>query len=229
MNHYRSVFCLLISILFLTGCSKSDQTGGNSKVTFQMPEGFGNGAFAGTACFAVNITASDIPSVSPGVCDASYGVFGGLIPAGGEIELEAKFGNSRTIDIYYVISNNGCNQFDPALGLGHTYGSNKVFRISRTEGVDFNKPEVIVEAQIEWPRASNSFKNLLSSPASCDKGDDPLNLMAIKQARLIMGSYRGTTNTGSKVHVRVLDKKIDLSNYNNWSKKIRPVRLGVEQ
>lgn len=229
MIHFRSVFYFLFALLIFVGCSVSDNSGANSKVVFQMPKSFGNGSFTGNACFAVNITASDITKASPGNCDTQYGVFGGLIQAGEAIELETKFGSSRTIDIYLVISDNPCGPFDPNRGIGKVFGSNNVFRIGHKEGVNFDKPEVTVEMPIELPNQANSFKNILGSPASCEIGGG-LNLSSIKQARIVVGNYRGTTNAGSKVQVRVLDKKIDLKNPNNFSGTyIKPVRLGVEQ
>lgn len=208
----------------MTSCSKkASDNGGSSLVSFSLPANFGNGALSGAACFAVSIVADDIDSVSPGSCDSKYGVFGGLAPLGGAIELKAPRGEARTIEIFYVISDNGCSKFDPTRGLGEVYGSNNVYRVSQIQDVDFDKPEVYVEAPIQYPTSANAIKALLTTPASCDISTPIISIANKKQASPVIGEYRGTTDLGSPVHVRVVDKQ------NFGSSKMKPIRLGVGQ
>ena len=228
----KFVFYIFIPILLVSGCAKKAPSA-QSKITLQMPshvqQKSGMNSFASNACFAVSIKGSGLTSVASNTCDPEYGLFAGLASPGASIELETSYGLDRSIEIYYVISDNGCNSFNPTLGLGETYGSNKVHRISRTTGVNFDQPEVVVEVQIDWPSTSNSFASLFSPPDSCKKGDDPINLMAIKQARVVQGAGRGFTQSGSQVQVRILDQKLDMRSPDNWSGRILPNRLGDEQ
>lgn len=233
MSFLRSVFALISCLVLFAACAKKPPSGGTSKIVFQLPASMKSqsqvGAFGSSACFAVNISASDINAVSGGACEGtSYGLFGGLVPVGNSIELEAQYGSARTIEIYYVISENGCHSFDPSLGLGQTYGANKVHRIAQVTGIDFNQAEVVVEMPIDWPAANNTLKSLHGLPASCDRGDTPVNLMALKQARVVQGSYR-ETNANHSVQIRILDQKLDMNSPSNFSGRILPVRLGEDQ
>jgi len=242
MFQIRFVFCLIASLALFAGCAKKAPTDGSSShVSFTIPKTFGNNALGNAACFAVSITASDITPVEAGSCDEPYGIFGGLVPLGGTIELEAKFGNARTIDIYYVISDTGCTEFDPSQGLGQVFGSNKVWRIGRKENVDFNKPEVTVPIQIEYPANSNSLATIVNAPGNCINTPPIANLVFPAEARVVQGSTAvpesgsplvqpgfGTTQNGSQMKVRVYDQNINMQSPTNFSGRILPVRLGEE-
>lgn len=239
MHQIRFIFSILVAATAVTNCAKKAPDSGTSRVSFQLPANFMSGklstkAFSGSACFAVSISGDGLPSASPGDCDSTYGEFGGLAPLGQSIEIETTFGSNRTIDIYYVNSNNGCQAFDPEQGLGQTYGSDKVWLISSISGIDFDRPEVVVEAPIEFPKASNSLATLMQSPTSCLSAPDTINPMNITQARAVQGSTSllpngvGTTQNGSRMRVRVYDQKLDMQNPNNFSGRIVPVRLGEE-
>ncbi len=236
MNHLKSVFCILLGLLWLSGCSeKAPQQQGNASLSFTLPASLAAqaaqkvGAFSGTACFAVSISAGDIPTASPGSCDQAYGIVAGLSPLGQAVEMEAPFGKNRTIEIFYVISDQGCNAFDSSNGLGEVYGSNRVYRISRTTGIDFNQPVVTVNAVIEYPSTSNSMATLFSLPESCKQDPSPINVASIKQARVVQGSAHGVTELGSKMSVRIYDQKLNMKSPTDFSGRLTPVRLGEEQ
>lgn len=234
MQKIRFVSGLIILNLFIFGCSEKAPSN-KSKITFKMPTSQSLQkagviqSFDANACFAINITGDNINATSAGSCDQSYGLFAGLAPAGGTVEIETQFGDNRTIDIYYVISESGCNSFDPKEGLAQVFGSNRVHRIGQKTGVDFDQPEVIVNMQIEWPDLANSFSALFNPPTSCEKADNPVNPMAVKSARVVQGAGRGVTANGSRVQVRILDQKLDMQSPSNWSGRILPNRLGDEQ
>ena len=123
----------ILSLIFL-GCSKGPIDSNSSRLVLQMPRGLEKAADVGSlsskACFAVSITADDIDAISPGECDGDYGEFAGLVGSGEKIEMQLARGENRTIDIFYVISENGCSEFDPSKGLGKVFGSNRVYRLS---------------------------------------------------------------------------------------------------
>ncbi len=233
MPHLRTVFYFWLMPFLFIACAKKDVSQ-SSKLVMKMPEatmqksGLIQG-FSASGCFAVNITGEGINNSSPSRCDGQFGLFAGLVPAGGTIELQTSFGKNRTIDLFYVVSEQGCTSININQGLAQVFGSNKVHRISRTQGVNFDQPEVVVEVQIDWPDRANSLAQLLSLPETCLRGEDPLDPMAMKQARLVQGSAHGVTQDGSQVHIRILDQRLNMTNPNNWSGRLQPVRLGEEQ
>lgn len=215
----------------LTSCSGS-QPGSSAKIQLQMPKNISkqNQSLASSqvGCFAVSIQGEGITPIKPSSCDAEYGIFAGLVAAGGSVELSATYGQQRTIDIYYVVSDQGCRTLESGEGLGQLFGSNNVHRISRLSNINFDKPEVKLEAVIEWPTRANSLAQILSAAASCIKGDDPLDPMKVTQATAVLGSAYGTTTDGSLMQVKVKDHRIPTTQPKNWSGKISPVRLGEE-
>lgn len=210
MLHIRFVYCLIASFALLMGCSKKETNGGSARLSFTLPQSFqkGNLSFNDSACYAVNITGPDIETVSPGSCDASYGTFAGLRPLGTTIELEASYGVDRVIEIYYVISSNGCLGFDPSNGLGATFGGNKVFRIGQVSGIAFDQPEVVVDIPVSYANVNNNLRSLLNLPASCDNGTDPIFNVNRNLVRVINGKMKDVSSGGTKVEIRLLDKSL---------------------
>lgn len=195
----------------------------------QLPSTLGNSSFGGQGCFAVNIKGDKIEETKPSTCDAGFGIFGGLVPLGGGIELEAPYGKNRTIEIYYVVSETGCEDFSPSQGMGKTFGANNVYRISQVQNVNFDKPEVRVEMQIDYPSEQNMLRTLLSLNSSCDRALSNINLMAVKQARAVLGAARALTDDSqAMMHVRVVDQAIQVKEPKDFNGKISPVRLGAE-
>lgn len=186
------------------------------------------GGFSASSCFAVNISGVGLAASPANSCDPSYGLMSKLVPPGGTVEIETSFGQSRAIELYYIVSDQGCGSV-PTNGLGETYGSNNIFRVSKVEGIDFNQPEVVVEMKIEWPSTSNSLETLLNTPVSCRVGGPTIDLMAVRQARVVLGAKRALSTSGdSMMNIRVLEQKIDMNSPSNWSGRILPVRLGEE-
>lgn len=235
MVYLRVVFCYCIAIVLSTGCSIDTHSGESSTLIIQLPEAsqqqkVGRSAtFSNDGCFAVNIIGEKIDTVSPGSCDPSYGVFAGLVANGGKIELLAPYGKNRTIEIYYVEASGGCTKFQAAAGLGNFYGSNKVHLISKTKNVSLDKPQVVVEVNIDYPKASNTLATLLHTPAACNKGNTPGIIMASSPVGVVLGAAHGTTANGSKMHVRIINQNKDLNNTSSNTSRIRPIRLGEEQ
>ena len=226
---------ILTSMTMVVGCSKkAPSSGGTSQVSFSLPANFSNGAFAGTACFAVSIESPESTAVVPDACDGAetYETFAGLAPLGGTLELEASKGAARVIKIFYVISDVGCSEFDPLLSLGKTYGSNRVFKIGE-KTQDFEKSTEIVQIEIQYPSGQNTLSALYQGsatpiPVACEKASSFISI-SNRQVLPVVGSYRGTTDAGSKVHIRVSDKQIKFENPTSWPGQLRPMRLGVEQ
>jgi hypothetical protein len=231
--HKKLVFFILNLLVFsILGCSNQVSTD-TSTLTLIMPDNLEQkagelGSFSTKACFAVNIIAEDLPKSQGNSCDSSYGTFAGLIPSGGSVDLETKQGSNRTIELYYVLSENGCVPFNISQGLGLTFGANKVFKIAKKTGVNFNQAQVTVQLNIDWPSSSNSLATLMQAPSSCNKTETAINSMHVKQASLVLGAARGTTANGSHIQVKVRNQKLDMKAPNNWSGRILPNRLGEE-
>lgn len=232
---FRSVLLTLACLLFAVGCSKKDSGSSSlssSSLLMQMPGRSLHGdlsSLSGTACFAINISGSGLPSQPANTCDPAYGQMTKLIAPGQSVEIETEQGSNRKLEMLYVISDIPCEQYDGSQPLGERFGSNRVFRLGYKEGLNFDKDEVVVNLEIEYPAPSNSFKNLYSFSASCDKAGDSINIMARKQARVVLGASRGMTSGGQLMHVRVLDQKIDITKPSDFAGKIMPNRLGEEQ
>jgi hypothetical protein len=235
MLYALSIFRALLPLLVVLGCSKKAVDNASSKVVFQLPSQSEMSAgslkaLSGFSCFAVNITASDIPGVAPSSCDPQQGVMSDLVPAGGVIELEAPFGQQRVLDLYYVMSPTACAEVDLSQGLATLFGANNVYRLGRVTA-DFDQPVINVQLPIEFPEAANSVAVLEAKPATCNQNSSPQpKPMAMQEARVVLGASRQEPpGSGHVVHVRVLDQKIDLSPPTNFNGQLRPVRLGEEQ
>jgi hypothetical protein len=236
MKKLKFSFLLLASLVFFVACSKkAPDSGSSASFSFTLPKDFaGNSAQSGVGCFAVSISGQGLESTPASSCDQSYGLFAGLTPLGGTIEIETMPGSARTIDVFYVISDIGCQPVNPTQGLGQVYGADRVFKIGTVAGVQFTANMPPVDILIEYPRSSNSLATLVNAPASCLKGPNPISLAQVKQARVVQGSSStlpggvATTPDGSQMRVRVYDQKIDLNFPNTFTGRLVPVRLGDE-
>lgn len=237
----RFVIFYWIAIALLAGCSIDNHNGDSSTIIFKLPKSSyrKTGTIAGfpaDSCFAINIIGDKIDAKTPGSCDASYGVFAGLIPNGGEIELTAPYGKNRTIEIFYVQIPGGCGTFKAESGLGQTYGSNLVHRIAHSTGHNFDKPVVEAVVNFEYPNGSNTIGTLLKLPSTCEIAaapppppPSPIPAVPVSTAGLALGSANGATANGSKVFVRIVNQNLDLNNTTGSSAHVRPVRLGESQ
>lgn len=210
------------------------QVSGRGRLSLQLPEElrakFVNTQTSQAACFAVSLRGEKIPERAAGSCDMSYGQFAGLAPIGGQLSLEAEYGSNRTLDIYYIYSENGCQNINIASGLGVPFGTDRVHLISRTQGLEINQPEMNLEVEIQWPSTQNSFATLLpQAPSSCRKGPLTINAMAIRPGRMVQGAAFGQTANGSQIFVRVIDQNLNIKSANDWTDLVLPVRLGEEE
>ncbi len=232
MDRFR-LSILFIVTSFVLSCSNQMENQ-SSRVSFSLPASMHHqkvGALQTSlaACFAVSIRGENLAKVRPGSCDGEYGLFAGLSPLGGTLQMEVPYGSNRTIDIYYILSNSGCQNFDVTRGLGQTFGSDRVHLISRTPNIDMNQSEVTVEVDIDWPSEVNTLAQSLSAPSTCNKGAPGIDLMAVKQARLVQGAASGSTQNGSLVHIKIVDQNLNIKAADGWSEVILPARLGEEK
>ncbi|MCJ8278286.1 MAG: hypothetical protein HRT44_03800 [Bdellovibrionales bacterium] len=225
----------ILSLIFL-GCSQGIENSGSSRLVLQMPEGLEKaaaesiGVLSANACFAVSIYADDIRPIKPGECDGAYGEFAGLVWSGQQIEMQLGRGNNRTIEIFYIVSENGCAEFDPNEGLGKVFGSNRVYRISSHSGVDFDKTEMTVEVKVQWPSNANKISTLFSTPSSCSIDDAPVMKMARRDAGVVLGAAAGrTSDNNSFMRVRVKDRGLSSLSQTQWGNRLIPVRIGVKE
>lgn len=228
------IFSTLSALAFMVtslGCSQATESS-KSTLVLKMPDHLekssGVSAFTSKACFAVNISHEKISSQQAGECDPKYGKFAGLIAPGGTLELEMDRGNGYSIDLYYVVSNQGCPKLDSSQGLGKLFGSNNVYRVAHQEALDFNQSQVTVELHLSWPNPSNSLANLHSLPASCKKDSTPISKMALREAGLVMGAGHGLTSGNQFIRVRIKDQNLETQS-SGWGTKVLPARLGDNQ
>lgn len=221
MKKLYPVGCILLVFIFM-GCSKKAPDAKGSRILFQMPQKMGNTSQSGTSCFAVNIKADNLMSSKESLCDPSYGDYAGLAPAGSEIEIQTSSGKGRIIELFFVQSDQGCQaNFDFSKGLGKTFGTNRVHRIGRVEGIDLAPGDQKVEIEIQWPKEENSLAGLFNFPETCKKDDRPRN----SQISIVQGSIHGASPE-VQYHIRVRDQKIKNIN-NGWGPSLKSPRLGV--
>lgn len=214
---------VLLVFIFVLGCSKASDN--KSKFQIQLPKTLSQSQKVGKMgvdCYAINLTGPYINSFNPnGQCGIEYGQFVGLIPAGGSVDFTVDYGKNRTLDIYYIPGLSSCNDIGKQ-GLAQ-FGSDKVHRIGHVTDLVFDKPEVTVIVNAEAPNSTNTFESLYSTPATCRAGGGALPL-ASSSFRLVVGSKRGTTGTGEKYSVRIVDQKIKLPP--TTTEQLIPHRLG---
>ena len=216
----------------LLGCSSDPGSSSRSTLRLKMPSAFEKGSSVGalsqSSCFAISVRGENLPEVAASDCDPSYGEFRGLVKAGETVEMELNQGKDRTIDIFYVSVANGCSEFDPSLGLGATFGSNKVFRVSHHEGIDMSQAEVQVVVEVDFPKVSNSLGQLFSSSNFCEV-QAPILAVVAPPGRSLVGSRREVMSDGRTLSVRVGAQKTNVQQQSNFSGRVTPYKLGVSQ
>gem|GEM_PF-5908373 len=176
MMHFFGLFISFLLLGILSGCGNSVSEE-RSRLTLKLPKSFSSSSKASLSktqsglssspqliCFAVNVMATDLEVAGRKSCDPAYGQVTDFVPGGSEISLDIPSGNARSIELYYIVGQNGtCPSFDAKTGLGNL-GSNRVHRLAKLEGVNMNDPEITVKLPISLPSHSNTLGVLESLP-----------------------------------------------------------------
>ena len=224
---------LLVVLSSMLGCSKQESSL-TSKVKILMPESLETKSsevtsFSKKACFAINISGVNIPEIQPGACDKSYGRFAGLVSPGQSIEIEVNRGENRAISLYYIVSDEVCQEFNSQEGLGKTFGTNNVYRVGFIEKINFDQSIIKIALPIQWPNQKNTLQNLFAFPESCKRGSDIINKMTVAEAGVVLGAYQELLPSQTFINVRIKENSMETIDSQAWETQILPARLGVEQ
>lgn len=167
-----------VFIIFVAGCTRATKPN-LSKLSIQTPrDAFSSekgslqtmGTFPSgrKACYAVNITAGDIPAVTSASCSFPMGLTAGFVEEGQTIQLEVPRGENRKIELYAFLyptgDNSSCPEFVKTLTpqqMASTY------RVAVTGNVSMVEPEVTVEMQMDFPGVAQNISQQLGLPAGC--------------------------------------------------------------
>jgi len=126
-------------------------------------------------CYAVNITASDIPPKSA-PCTPALGVFAGFIQEGGTIELEVPRGSGRQIDLYMYLlpqNNNGpCPQSTNSFA-GLDLAS--LFLVGTQQNLDLSQDTQTVTIDVQFPGLTQHIGQQMNLPSSCVAQERTIN------------------------------------------------------
>ena len=234
MNLKYSFLLKYALVSLALGACGSGGSNSSSEVKFKLPETFSHNSKASVSslntsgavtCFAVNIIGDGIDATAKKGCEPSYGEFVGMIKGGEEITLNVQRGDSRTLELFYFAGSNGsCPTISKTNGLGQ-FGTNRVHRLARVEGIEMNSAQVDVQLPIQFPIYGNTLDVIGGYSSSCKA--QVANGESSKLIRNVSGSAQSTFGGGRyKASIRVgptpsLSKNKNIIMY--------PHELGVSQ
>ena len=125
-----------------------------------------------TACFSVNITASDISRTNGGgQCDIPIGVFAGFVAPGKSIIVEVPHGSQRKLELIAYQRNNA-NEACPVKSNLSGLTLSRLARVGLTT-FEANDPEVTVNVTMSAP--TTTFATQYSLPTTCQASSIPAN------------------------------------------------------
>lgn len=172
-----SRYLLLVSLcVILWGCQREVQK--KSSLVLRMPKAEKLSGLSTPwptdrkACFAVNVTATDISAKYPS-CSPITGITGGYLEGDQTLEVNVPLGKNRKIDLYLYLQPTGQNNPCPNLGssfagnnLSHTY-------LIGTTTSDIVNPVETVNITATFPGLSQNIAQVNSMPTSCTAGSAP--------------------------------------------------------
>jgi hypothetical protein len=210
-----------VLILFLSSCSNHSAQQNTSSFTIQFPNAKDTSAHAtghnsalasavyafSPACFAINVTASDIANQKQNTCDVPIGIFQGFVAPGATVTVTVPQGHSRKLEIFAYLrtsSADACPSGQSDLGgLDRT----RLVRVNDPVTFDAMSASVDVTVNLNNPGNSQNLISQYSLPKSCVPPTAP-NLPAAAvsagQAALSGGNYTMTATVSGKQNEVVL-------------------------
>lgn len=170
---FAGAACLLLST---AGCRPKTEEKKSSKLSFVFPSGqelnssnkntiASSGYDFSNGCYAVNITAADLPITTTGQCDLPIGVFQGFVPPGTSISVDVPRGKSRKLQIlaYQKVSVS-----DPC-PTGRTNISDlalaRLAQVGMVASFDAEAEEVTLHVKMTAP--TTTLAQQMAMPAAC--------------------------------------------------------------
>lgn len=156
-------------------------------------------------CFAVSVTASDIPSNSS-ACSPRVGVVAGFVEAGSTLEVMVPKGSARKIELYAFLQTLGgaCPQMKSPFSddqVTHVY---KVGEVARINIQDAN---AVVEIQAKFPGLGQHLAQQLNAPATCyprSNNSNPHFQISSGSQTAVGGGFELKARIGKPLHANSL-------------------------
>ena len=175
------------------------------------------------ACFAVNVTAKDIPSTTSGTCSVATGVFQGFVAPGGSLSISVPSGTARELDVF---SFQRTSSSDPCPTAGSFRGLDltKIVRVGEIPSFDALSAVVNLSVDLVDPGTTANLITQYSMPNSCIASSasgasrngrficSATNAPNIPATKQLVGhaSFMTTaaTSTGNKYKIKSLTRRI---------------------
>lgn len=165
----------------LAGCSPTSGSG-TSKVSITIPKSSSiqslrsSGVHSQQAidwdrgCYAINVTASDLPAGSTGSCSIPTGIFSGFVAAGGTLQLDVPRGSARKLEVLFykrLNANAKCPTFDA--NSFNSMDPASVVRVGKVDSFETKSDSVTVDVYLTVPGDAESLISQYKLAAACSK------------------------------------------------------------
>lgn len=126
------------------------------------------------ACYAVNVTAADLPTAVD-VCSPATGVVAGFAPANTNLEVIVPQGFSRKIELLMYLYPKTSTEPCPSITAKvNSAILNSVYVVGTVPSVNFLNAEETISIEVNFPGLSQHIAQQFSLPANCATGATPV-------------------------------------------------------
>jgi hypothetical protein len=175
------------------------------------------------ACFAVNVTGQNIPSIPSGSCSIATGVFQGFVAPGGSLSITVPSGTARQLDVFSYQRTNS-NEPCPTAGNLRGLDLTKIVRVGEIPSFDALSAVVNLSVDLVDPGTAANLITQYSLPNTCSissvagasnngrfvcAATDAINT-ALTKHMVGHASFMPTavTSTGNKYKIQSLTRRI---------------------
>lgn len=117
------------------------------------------------ACFAVNVTASDIPTRVNSTCDVPTGIFVGFVKPGATLTLSVPNGSARKLEIIAFKRSSSADPCPENRANLAGLGLSRLARVGLVSSFDALQPEVTLDVTLSSP--TGTLASQYAMPVSC--------------------------------------------------------------
>ncbi len=164
---------LILSFPLITACSRNGRAPSSvssisipasklAKLREAIPAGR-------TPCFGVNVTGSNIPSVTGSSCSPATGILGGYVPAGQDVSVTVASGQTINIDLYLYLLPEGSTAACPVMTPDFPASQlPDTYIVGTASNINVNSAVVSVDMTVNFPASNqNVTQQIASIPAAC--------------------------------------------------------------
>ena len=167
---------LSLSSSLLIGCGTS-QSSTSAHLSVSFPQAAIQAASSSSstydfsrACFAINVTSSDIPSAKKNSCDVSRGIFQGFVAPGGSVTLTVPKGSARKLEVFSYLRASAAASCQSLVDFG-SFAPNKITRVGLVPTFDTQTDNVTLDVTLTAPATSDNLVTQYSLASTCSVGD----------------------------------------------------------